>query len=48
MTCGAAPAVRGVLNGDEGRALVAVLGSVGRAQLVFGATYALGITLALA
>ena len=44
----AAPAVRGVLAGAAGPALIAVLGAVGRAQLVFGATYALGIALALA
>ncbi|MFM8794861.1 MAG: 1,4-dihydroxy-2-naphthoate polyprenyltransferase [Acidimicrobiales bacterium] len=44
----AAPAVRGVLGGATGPALVPVLGAVGRAQLVFGATCALGISLALA
>ncbi|MGA1362363.1 MAG: 1,4-dihydroxy-2-naphthoate polyprenyltransferase [Ilumatobacteraceae bacterium] len=44
----AAPAVRSVLGGATGPALVAVLGGVGRAQLVFGGTSALGIALALA
>lgn len=43
----AAPAVRTVLGGAAGPALVAVLGAVGRAQLVFGATCALGISLAV-
>ncbi|MFM8553876.1 MAG: 1,4-dihydroxy-2-naphthoate polyprenyltransferase [Acidimicrobiales bacterium] len=44
----AAPAIRGVLGGARGPALIAVLGAVGRAQLVFGATCAVGIALSLA
>ena len=44
----AVPAIRGVLGGAKGPALIAVLGAVGRAQLVFGTTCAVGIALALA
>ena len=42
-----APAVLAVLAGAEGRALVEVLAMVGRAQLVLGATLAVGIALAV-
>lgn len=41
------PAVRAVVGGVAGRDLIAVLGMVGRAQLVLGATYAAGLALAL-
>jgi 1,4-dihydroxy-2-naphthoate octaprenyltransferase len=41
------PAVRAVLAGAEGRALVEVLAMVGRAQLVLGATLAVGIAVAV-
>ena len=39
--------VRKVLTGTQGRALIGVLGEVGRAQLVLGVTYAVGLALAL-
>lgn len=39
--------VRAVLAGTQGRALIEVLGAVGRAQLVLGVTYAAGLALAL-
>lgn len=39
--------VRTVLAGAQGRTLVEVLGAVGRAQLVLGATFAVGLVLAL-
>ncbi len=41
------PALRAVMSGVSGRDLIAVLGMVGRAQLVFGATFALGLALAV-
>ena len=44
----AVPAVRSVRVGASGRGLVPVLGAVGRAQLVFGVTYAAGLFTALA
>lgn len=39
--------VRTVLTGAQGRALVEVLGAVGRAQLVLGATFSVGLVSAL-
>ncbi len=39
--------VRKVLAGTQGRALIEVLGAVGRAQLVLGVAYAIGLALAL-
>lgn len=39
--------MRMVLAGTQGRALIEVLGAVGRAQLVLGVTYAAGLALAL-
>jgi 1,4-dihydroxy-2-naphthoate octaprenyltransferase len=41
----AIPPVRRVLAGDEGKALIVVLGETGRLQLVFGALLALGIAI---
>lgn len=41
------PPVRSVVAGAHGRELVGVLGAVGRAQLVLGATFAVGLVLAL-
>jgi 1,4-dihydroxy-2-naphthoate octaprenyltransferase len=40
------PAVKMVRAGAKGRDLIPVLGAVGRAQLVFGVTYAAGLILA--
>jgi len=40
------PAVKAVRAGAKGRDLIPVLGAVGRAQLVFGVTYAAGIAIA--
>ena len=37
--------VRGVLRGDEGRALVAVLQETGRLQLAYGVLLAIGLAL---
>lgn len=42
------PAVSMVRSGAKGRDLIPVLGAVGRAQLVFGVSYAVGLGLALA
>jgi len=42
----ATPAVKAVRAGAKGRDLIPVLGAVGRAQLVFGVTYAAGIAIA--
>lgn len=41
------PSVRKVLAGTQGRALIDVLGEVGRAQLVLGFTFAVGLATAL-
>lgn len=42
------PALDAVARGARGRDLIGVLGVVGRAQMVFGITYAAGLALALA
>lgn len=42
------PAVSMVRGGAKGRDLIPVLGAVGRAQLVFGVSYAVGLALAFA
>ena len=42
------PAVSMVRQGAKGRDLIPVLGAVGRAQLVFGVTYAVGLAIAVA
>ena len=42
------PALRALAAGARGRDLIAVLGAVGRAQIVLGITYAGGLVLALA
>ena len=44
----AAAPVRVVMSGANGRDLVPVLGAVGRAQLLFGLAYSLGLVIALA
>jgi len=44
----ARPALDAVGRGTRGRDLIAVLGAVGRAQIVFGVTYSVGLALALA
>jgi 1,4-dihydroxy-2-naphthoate octaprenyltransferase len=41
----AIPPVRRVLGGDEGKALIVVLGETGRLQLVFGVLLAIGIAI---
>jgi 1,4-dihydroxy-2-naphthoate octaprenyltransferase len=41
----AIPPVRRVLAGDEGKALIVVLGETGRLQLVYGALLAIGIAI---
>ena len=41
------PAISRVINGARGSDLIAVLGIVGRAQMIFGVTCAVGIALAL-
>ena len=41
------PALDAVARGARGRDLIIVLGAVGRAQLIFGVTYAAGLVLAL-
>ena len=42
------PALDAVARGARGPALISVLGAVGRAQMMFGATYAVGLAIALA
>ena len=44
----ARPALEAVSRGAKGRELILVLGNVGRAQMVFGVTFAAGLFLALA
>ena len=41
------PAIAQVAKGAKGKDLIAVLGAVGRAQMVLGASYAIGLALAL-
>lgn len=41
------PAIAQVAKGAKGKELIAVLGAVGRAQMVLGASYAIGLALAL-
>ena len=41
------PSLEAVARGAEGKDLIIVLGSVGRAQLVLGLTYAVGLAAAL-
>ena len=43
----ARPALRLVAGGAQGRDLIPVLGIVGKAQMIFGATYGAGLTIAL-
>lgn len=44
----ARPALDAIARGARGRDLITVLGAVGRAQIVLGVSYAVGLTLALA